>query len=56
MISFSDPHKTLVGLHDMLTGWQYPRAESYAVFAAGSGGEPVTAGVDALRSGHRGTT
>lgn len=22
MLSFSDPHRTLVGLHDMLTGWQ----------------------------------
>ena len=22
MISFSDPQRTLVGLHDMLTGWQ----------------------------------
>ena len=27
MISFSDPNRTLTGLHDMLTGWRSIRAQ-----------------------------
>ncbi len=45
MISFSDPHKTLVGLHGMLTGWQSIRERRrmrYSPPAATSPPPPVS--------------